>query len=190
MNHRQTSLVSSIGCGLLGCAGDVLLGFLGGGVLLMVLSLAMAVLSPDPALPVSAGFSDVRVTVREDFLNRFIQTSATRNVRVDILPGGQFNLVLDSSVALSGVSVPVQITGLFEIQLNGQTVEFRLLDTAISGVTLPVELTGFFNDSLSEVNEELNNALNNVSTTLGVPLILIDLGSDDITFWLEASEAR
>ncbi|MBN1217736.1 MAG: hypothetical protein JXM69_02315 [Anaerolineae bacterium] len=190
MDNQQTSLESSLGCGLLGCAGDMILGFLGGGVLLIVLSLAVAVLSPDPALPASAGFSDLQLTVREDFLNRFVQTSAAGNVRVDILPGGQFNLIFDSSVTLSGVSVPVQITGLFEIQLNGQTVELRLLDTAISGVTLPVELTGFFDDSLSEVNEELDIALNDISTTLGVPLILVNLGSDDATFWLEASEAR
>lgn len=155
-----------------------------------MLSLVVAVVSPDPAPPVSTAAADLRLTVHEDFLNRFVQSSAVENVRVDILPGQRFNIIVDTSVSVLGTSLPVRIAGLFEVRLNGPTVEIRLLDTQVSDVTLPSAVTGYFNDSLSEINEELNIALNNVSTALDVPLILVALGSDDTTFWLEAREAR
>lgn len=190
MANQRTSLESSVGCGLLGCAGDVILGFLGGGVLLIVLSLVVAVVSPDPVPPASTAAADFRLTVHEDFLNRFVQSSAVENVRVDILPGQRFNIFVDTSVSVLGTSIPVQITGLFEVRLNDPTVEIRLLDTRVSDVTLPSALTGYFDDSLSELNEELNIALNNMSTALDVPLILVALGSDDTSFWLEARAAR
>ena len=189
MESQQTSFESSVGCGLLGCAGDLILAFLGGGVLLIGLSLALAVLSPDPVPPASTATADLRLTVHEDFLNRFGQAAAVENVRVDILPGQRFNLVVDTSVSILGTSVPVQITGLFQILLNGQTIEIRLLDTKLSDLALPSELTSYFDDSLSEINKELNIALNNMTNALGVPLIFVALGSDETTFWLEAREA-
>jgi hypothetical protein len=190
MDDQQTSIESSVGCGLLGCTGGALLGLLGGALLLILLSLIVATASPVPT-PVGANTSpDLRLTVHENFLNRFIQTSAEDTAQVDILPGNQFSIKVDTTVSLLGTSVPLQMVGLFEFQLNGQSIELRLIETKVSDVTLPPELTKFFDDALPGINQELNVALENVSTVLGVPLVYVDLGSDGTIFWLEAREAR
>ena len=187
----EASIEGSIGCGLWGCTGGALLGLLGGGLLLILLSLITAIASPTP-LPSETNTSpDLRLTVHENFLNRFIQTSADEDTaQVDILPGNQFSLRVDTTVSLLGTSIPLQMVGLFEFQLNGQSIEIRLIDTKISDVTLPPELTKYFDEALPGINEELNVALENVSAVLGVPLVFVDLGSDDTIFWLEAREAR
>jgi hypothetical protein len=201
MQDHQTSLESSIGCGLLGCVGDLIVGFFGGGLLLILLSLAVAILSPDPPPPVRHPPADSRLTVQEDFLNRFVQTSAQEastqepstqegsvpeGVQIDILPGRQFNIAVDTSVSVLGTTVPIQVVGLFELRLSGPTVEIHLLDTKVSDVTLPAELTEFFAGTLVEVNKELNIALDNMSAALGIPLVIVDINSDETTFWLEA----
>jgi hypothetical protein len=190
MDDQQASIEGSIGCGLLGCTGGALLGLLGGGLLLILLSLITAIASPTPTPLVANTSPDLRLTVHENFLNRFIQTSAEDTAQVDILPGNQFSLRVDTTVSLLGTSIPIQMVGLFEFQLNGQSIEIRLIDTKISDVTLPPELTKYFDDALPGINEELNVALENVSAILGVPLVFVDLGSDDTIFWLEAREAR
>ncbi|MBN1994806.1 MAG: hypothetical protein JW953_19065 [Anaerolineae bacterium] len=189
MDKQQTSLETSLGCGLLGCAGDAILGFLAGGLLLSLLALVVAVAAPAPA-PMQTASPDLRLTIREDFLNRFIQHNAEDNVRVELLPGRQFNLSVDTSLSVLGASVPVQIVGLFELQLNGQAIEIRLLDTRVSDLTLPAELTHFFDEALAEINTELNIAVDNVSAALEIPLVFTGLGSDETTFWLEAREAQ
>ena len=187
MDEQQTS---SIGCGLLGCAGDMVLGFLGGVLLIAILSLLIAVLSPNPTISLTDSSPDIRLTITEDFLNRFMRDSTGNDVRVDIIPGTQFNIRVNTSVSVLGASVPVEIVGLFELRLNGQTVEVHLLDTRVSDITLPPEVTDFFAGSLSELNTELNVTLNNVSTVLGLPLTFVNMGSDESTFWLEAKEVR
>jgi hypothetical protein len=190
MDSQQASINSSTGCGLWGCAGGALLGLLGGGLLLILLSLITAIASPTPT-PLAANTSpDLRLTVRENFLNRFIQTSAGDTVQADILPGNQFSLRVDTTVSLLGTSIPIQMVGLFEFQLNGQSIDIHLIDTKVSDVTLPSELTKYFDDALPGINEELNVALDDVSAILGVPLVFVDLGSDDTILWLEAREAR
>jgi hypothetical protein len=186
----ETSTETSIGCGLLGCTGGAFLGLVGGALLLILLSLIVAIASPVPTPLAANTSSDLRLTVHENFLNRFIQSSAEDTVQVDILPGNQFSLRIDTTVSLLGMSIPLQMVGLFEFQLNGQSIELRLISTKVSDVTLPPELTEYFDDALPGINQELNVALDNVSAVLGVPLVFVDLGSDDTTFWLEAREAR
>ena len=186
----ETSTETSIGCGLLGCTGGALLGLVGGALLLILLSLIVAIASPIPTPVVDNTSPDLRLTVHENFLNRFIQTPAEDTAQVDILPGSQFSIRIDTTVSLLGMSIPFQMEGLFEFQLSGQSIELRLIETKVSDLTLPPELTRYFDDALPGINQELNVALNNVSAVLGVPLVFVGLDSDDTTFWLEAREAR
>jgi hypothetical protein len=126
--------------------------------------------------------------VSESFLNRFVRTStADESVQVDILPGGQFKFIVDTSVSVLGASIPVQLTGLFDLQTTGQSLEVRLLETQVADMPLPPELADFFAGSLSNVNRELNTAVSSMSTALGVPLNFVGVDSDGSTFWLEAT---
>jgi len=183
----QTSTKFSPGWGILGCGSGLLAGLLGGGVLLGTLAVIVALLSTLPA-PAVTPTPDLRLTAHEGFLNKFIQTPAEGNMLVDILPGNQLTLTVDATIAALGVSIPVQMTGLFQVQLNNQAVEIHLLKTKISQATFPPELTQFFNNSLPGINQELNRALQDVAAGLGVPLTFVNPGSDDTTFWLEANE--
>lgn len=187
MHNDQSSVESSLSCGLLGCLGDLIGAFLVGVIGLILLSLVVALIAPLPA-PTPTATPDVRLTVSESFLNRFVRTSvADESVQVDILPGGQFKFIVDTSVSVLGASFPVQLTGLFDLQSTGQSLEVRLLETQVSELTLLPELTDFFANSLSDVNNELNIAISNMSTALGVPLNFVDVGSDGSTLWLEAT---
>ena len=180
----------SIGWGVVGCAGGLGLGLVGGGLLLILLSLVIALTSS--VAPVTAAVNavpDLRLTFSENFLSRVIQDSTAEAVSVDILPGNQFKLLVNTSVTVLGASLPVQITGLFQLQLVNQTLEVRLLDTQVSGFELPQELTGFFNDTLPLINQDINRALQELATGLGTPIILTGLGTDQTTLWLEAREA-
>jgi hypothetical protein len=186
MNNQPTSLKSSLGRGLFGCLGGLLVGLVSGVVGLALLSLAMALVSPIPAPPPAA--TDVHLTIHESFLNKFVQMPDGDQTQVDILPGDRFNLIIDTAVSLLGVSVPVQMTGLFQLQLNGQALEIRLIDTKISGAALPPEAANFLRDALPDINQELNKAIKEMTTILGAPLTLVNLGSDDEALWLEARE--
>ena len=179
---------SSLGCGFLGCLGDLIGAFFVGVIGLILLSLVVALMAPVPAPTPTAATPDVRLTASESFLNRFVRTSAAdESVQVDILSGGQFKFIVDTTVSVLGASIPVQLTGLFELQSTGQSLEVRLLETQISDMTLPPELADFFAGSLSDVNNELNIAISSMSAALGVPLNFVGVGSDGSTFWLEAT---
>lgn len=187
MHNDQSSMESSLGCGFLGCLGDLIGAFVVGVIGLILLSLVFALIAPVPA-PTSTAAPDVRLTVSESFLNRFVRTStADESVQVDILSGGQFQFIVDTSVLVLGVSIPVQLTGLFDLQSTGQSLEVRLLETQIADMSLPPELADFFAGSLSDVNNELNIAISSMSAALGVPLNFVGVGSDGSTFWLEAT---
>lgn len=187
MHNDQSSMESSLGCGFLGCLGDLIGAFLVGVIGLILLSLVVALIAPVSA-PTPTATPDVRLTVSESFLNRFARTStADESVQVDILPGGQFKFIVDTSVPVLGVSIPVQLTGLFDLQSTGQSLEVRLLETQVSDMTLPPELADFFAGSLSDVNNELNIVISSMSTALGVPLNFVGVGSDSSTFWFEAT---
>jgi hypothetical protein len=188
MDNQQTSLESSVGCGLAGCAGGVFLGVLGGSLLIIFFALGLAGASSVPAsLP--AATADLRVAVSENFLNQFIQPSSEDSVRVDVLPSRQFLLTVDTSISLLGVTIPFRLEGLFDVQLTNQSLVLRILETKISDATLPPQALNFFSLALPGINQEINTALDNLSTTLGIPLVLVDAGSDEDTFWLEARES-
>jgi hypothetical protein len=190
MKNQPATDTNSIGCGVLGCAGGLILGLIGGGLLLVVLSLLLATGSSIPPASAAADAApDLRLTVTESFLSRAIQDDTEDSVTVDVLPDNQFKVVFDTEVALFGAPLPVQVTGLFGLQLVGPSVEVRLLDTQVLGVNLPPELTNFFDDNLPSINQEVNQALQEVSTALGAQLILTDLSTDENRLRFEAREA-
>jgi hypothetical protein len=179
----------SVGQGLLGCIGGILAGLLGGGVLLVGISLALALLALVPAASQTGTGSDLRVTIGEASLNKFAQESAGGSVELDILPGNQVSFKTDTTVTAFGVAVPVQITGLFGLQITAQsTLEVRLIKAEVAGFDLPQErLADAFNGPVATLNQNLSQMVKTASTILGMPLILTGLGTTDTELWLEAS---
>ncbi|MCL4300870.1 MAG: hypothetical protein KJ077_34355 [Anaerolineae bacterium] len=178
----------SIGYGLLGCAGGILAGFLGGALLLLLASLGMALNGPvSPAASPGAG-PDLRLTVQEEALNQFAQSTNESPVQLDLLSGNQVRMTADTSVSAFGMTVPVQIIGLFGVQITPQSaLEVRLIQANVSGVDLPQDtLAASFDDPLAAINQNLNEMVKNGSTLLGFPLVLTGLGTTDTTLWIEA----
>jgi hypothetical protein len=187
-NHNSLS-DDPVGCGLLGCVGGVIFGLFGGGGLLVLASLlaALAAPVPAPASPPSPA-ADLRVTLDESFLNRFAEQPAAGSVTVDVLPGNRVNLVVNSSMEAFGLPVPVQIVGLFELQLNGNTLHVNLIDTQVSGGSIPVDASSVFSEDAIVVNQELQMAVDEISRTLGVPVTLTNLSTTDNQIQLEIRE--
>jgi hypothetical protein len=190
MNRRQLSTSDSIGYGSLGCAGGLLLGLFGGGLLLVLLSLGWAVVSPAPApAPAAGAGSDLRLTLSEPFLNRVVRDSMGEAAQVDVLPDNQLSVSLEADASELGLPISIPVMALFELQLLGQSLNLSLVDVQVSGFTAPPQLLNFFNDRVPVVNRNLNMALEELSNTLGAPLVLTGLGTDQTSFWVEAREA-
>ncbi len=136
----------------------------------------------------SGAAPDLRLTVREEALNQFAQSTTETPVQLDLMPGNQVSMKADTSVSAFGMTVPVQITGLFGVQITPQSsLEVRLIQANVSGVDLPQDsLAASFNDPLAAINQNLNEMVKNSSTLLGVPLVLTGLGTTDTALWLEA----
>ncbi|MEW5958900.1 MAG: hypothetical protein AB1801_14300 [Chloroflexota bacterium] len=179
---------SAAGYGLLGCATGLVLGLFGGGLLVAALSMILAVNSTiAPPHPSGRLSPDLRLTLSEPFLNRVVQNSQEENAQLDLLPGNQVRITFDTQFSVLGAPVPIQVTGLFGLQLVGQTLQVNLIDTQAAGLALPPELVDFFD--LSALNQEVNQALQEISAGLGRPLVFTGLGTTDTQLWLEASEA-
>lgn len=178
----------SVGYGLFGCAGGILTGFLGGGILLLIASLVMALNGAISPVTGTGAAPDLRLTVQEEALNQFAQSTTETPVQLDLMPGNQVSMKADTTVSAFGVTVPVQITGLFGVQITPQSsIEVRLIQANVSGVDLPQDtLAASFNDPLAAINQNLNEMVKNSSTLLGVPLVLTGLGTTDTALWLEA----
>lgn len=190
MDHPSASSGNSSGCGFFGCMAGLFFGFLGGGVLLLLVSLAWATAAADPIPPSNENIADMRVTLGEEFLNRMAQQKSTNPVKLDLLPGNQIRLDADTVVTTMGVSIPVKIQGLFGLQVNNQAVELRLIDAQVTGIDLPPELNNLFSSDVAQANQDLAQVLTNLSTLVGVPITLTGLGTTDTDIWLEAREAR
>lgn len=180
---------TSSGCGTFGCIGGVLFGGVGGGILLLLISLVWAVSTADPIPTDNPTIADVRVTLGEDFLNRMAQQKSTNPVKLDILPGNQIRLEADTSVTALGVSVLVQLQGLFGIEIRNQNLELRLIDVKIIGLDTPPELPNLFDQDIGQVNQNLAQTLAELSGMMGAPITLTGLGTTDADIWLEAREA-
>jgi hypothetical protein len=191
MHPQRSSTGTSIGCGFAGCTGGLILGLLGGFLLVVLVSLGQAITSP--IIPPTSNDNpdpDLRLMLHEGFFNRVIQNSLGDAARVDILPDNQLSISTEVQVAILGISRSVPVTGLFELQLIGQSVEIRLIDTEVFGFDLPLELTDFFGDDLLRFNQDLNMALQEVSTILAAPIILTGIDSDESSLWFEARETQ
>jgi hypothetical protein len=188
MYDQPSSPQDSVGYGLLGCAGGILIGLLGGGLLLILASLAMALIAPIPTPVESDSIPGLRLTLGEASLNQFAQNTAGSPVQFDLLPGNQLNMQANTTVSAFGVAVPAQISGRFGLQITPQsTIEVRLIQADISGVDLPPETTAsLFDSQLPVINQNLNEWLTEASTLLGAPLTLTGLGTTDTELWLEA----
>ncbi len=178
----------SPGYSLLGCAAGILAGLLGGGLLLLLVSLALAVISPLPAAAKAEATPAVRLTLDETTLNKFAQNTAEGAVQLDILPGNQVNMKAETTISAFGVTVPAQITGLFGLQITPQSsVEVRLIKAEVPGFDLsPEVINGLFSSPLAALNQNLNGMVAKASTQLGLPLQLSGLGTTDTELWLEA----
>lgn len=176
----------SVGYGLLGCAGGILAGLLGGVILLLAASLVVALTTT--ISPATNPGPDLHLTVREEALNKFAQSSAEVPVQLDLLPGNQVNMQANTTVSALGVTLPVQMSGVFGVQITPQSsLEVRLIKANVSGVEMPQDtLAASFNEPLAAINQNLNEMITNSSTLLGVPLILTGLGTTDTELWLEA----
>jgi hypothetical protein len=97
----------------------------------------------------------------------------------------------DTTISTFGVTVPVQISALFGVQISPQSsIEVRLIEANVAGFDVPPEtLADLFNGPLSTINQDLNTMIVNASTRLGVPLVLTGLGTTDTELWLEAHTA-
>jgi hypothetical protein len=190
MNRPQLRTSDSIGCSSLGCAGGLLLGLFGGGLLLVLLSLGWAAVSPLPAPAPAAGTgSDLRLTLSEPFLNRVVRDSMGETAQVDVWPDNQLSVSLEADASELGLPISIPVMALFELQLLGQSLNLSLVDVQVSGFTAPPQLLSLINDRTLVVNRDLNMALEELSNTLGTPLVLTGLGTDQTSFWIEAREA-
>lgn len=186
----QFPIEDSLGCGALGCAGGLLLGVFGGGFLLILVALvwAMSASVPSPS-PADSSQTDLRLTLHETFLNRVVQDTTGGMARLDIMPENRLVVTSDVDVSSLGLSVPIQVIGIFELQLAGQSLDLHLVDMEISGLNLPVDLSGVFDSDVAAVNQDLNMALQELSAGLGTPIVLTGLSSDETSLLIEAREA-
>ena len=182
-------MYNKTGCGLAGCAGGLVLGLLAGGLLLALLALGMSPSAPMPAPPQAAPSPDLRLTLSEDFLGRALQESTGEPVSVDILPGNQIRARFQTEMEMFGAPTPVQIEALFQLQLIGPRLAVALLNAELAGIDVPMELTGLLDEELPAINEDVNQAFQEVSSALGTNIVLTGLGSDETTLWFEAREA-
>jgi hypothetical protein len=164
-----------------------LLGFLGSALILLSLAFysALNVKVPDIPPPLSSN-PDLRITITENFLNRFAQQTAGDTVSVDVLTGNRVQILANTTVQAFGVQVPVQITGLFEIRLVGQSLQVVLLDTRVAGID--VELADFFSADLAILNQNVQAALDELAANVGVPVAATGLSTTDSQIIIEVTE--
>jgi len=180
-----------VGCGLAGCLGGVIFGLLGGAGLLIVTALLVALFATLPAVaPTPAGRPDLRVTVTEGFLNRFVEPPAEGAIEIDILPNNQVAVVGTGTLEAFGFPAPVQVTGIFQLQLEGQTLSVRLVETQVADFALPPELNDFFANDIPVVNQDLQMMLAEISAALGVPVRVINISTANTQIQLDLREVQ
>lgn len=192
-SNRYADAVASpdrgrLGCGLLGCLGGLIAGLLGGAILLALVSFLNALTAPLPVLaPALPNQANIRITITEDFLNRFIESPTDGGTaQVNLLPNNQLRVTTRTTLPL--LALPVEIVGLFQLQAAGQTLEVRLLDTQVTGVDLPPEMQGLLNPDISAVNQDLSQAVEAVSQQVGAPVVITGLETTETELRLELRE--
>ncbi|GAB4452365.1 MAG: hypothetical protein Kow0031_34790 [Anaerolineae bacterium] len=177
----------AVGCGLLGCLGGVVAGIAGGALLLLLAAFFMAVAAPDPAPAAPGSAPDLRVTLTEDFLNRYIIQPADSSVTVNVLPNNQFELTANTTVDAFGIQVPVQLVGLLQLTTNGQTPQVALLNTRVVG--LDFELPGLFSEDLQTINQNLQLMVDDITAAVGFPVAVTGVTTSDSEVQVEVRAA-
>jgi hypothetical protein len=177
----------SAGCGIAGCLGGLLFGIIGSSLLLVLLAFLTAIFSTVQSIPSpSPATPDFKVTLTEDFLNRFIEQPADGTVEVNVLPANQVQLIANLPVEVLGAQLPVQLRGLFQIELIPPTVKVTLVDTQVSGANL--NISGVFEGDVTTINENLQNALNDISALTGLSVTISGLQTNDSDIQIELTE--
>jgi len=190
MSHQYSFNEDPIGCGLVGCLGGLIFGLVGGGILLVVAALTAAIVTPMPSPTPSQTQPDLQVTVDESFLNRFTNQPAEGMIRIDVLPDNQVQLIVNTTIQIFGAATPVQITGLFEMQLIQQKLQVQLIDTQVLGIPPSVELANFFSEDLSIINQDLNAIIDDISGVLGTSIVVSNVNTTETQIQLDIQEIR
>ena len=123
-------------------------------------------------------------------LNRYVEQPTDATVTIDILPGNQVSVIANITAQAFGIQAPMEITGLFELQLTDQAIEVRLVKTEIVGVALPSESIDVFGDDVFIINRDLRKMVDDISKTLGFPIILTNLSTNHDQIQFEARETQ
>ena len=191
MQHQYSTSEDPIGCGLLGCLGGVIIGFLGGILVLILAAVIVAVLASPPFIgPDRKIAPDVGLIIEEGFLNRYAEQPTGSSIRIDILPGNQALLILDTELVGSDVRTPVRISGQFEIRQAPAGLEVQLIETKVSGVSSPPDLSDFFGQDIPIINQDLAAMVGEISKALGTPIIISGLSTTETNVSLEIEEVR
>lgn len=176
------------GYGAIGCAAGLVVGMFGCGLLLILLAFFSAS-RPVSAEPPQTTDPDLRLAVQEEFFSRFVQSSTAETIVVDVLPGNRVSVTMDTTVLAFGKSLPIQVVPVFGLQAAGQALEVRLIDLQVNGVPLTPELEAAVAQNLPDINQRANQMLQDLSSALGMPIVITGLGTGEREFWLEARGA-
>lgn len=187
--QRYAAIDDPIGCGLLGCLGGLAFGLFGSMAVLVAATFLVA-LSASVPMPQFTTGPDLRVTVDENFINRFAEQPTDGTIQLDIMPNNQVAIVGNTTLDVLGTPTPVQVTGIFELHLAGQTLQVNLIDTQVAGFSLPPELNNFFVDDVPLINQNLNSMASDISGVLGVPVIFTNISTNNVEIQLDIREAR
>jgi len=189
--HQYDFNRDPVGCGLLGCLGGLFFGLTGGATILVIAALLSAGAASVPA-PNSAISSqpDLSLTIEESFLNRYAEQPTAGAIAIDVLPNNQVQLIANTNLQSFGIETPVQITGLFQIQLTPQTLFVELVDTRISGIPLPPELSNFFSQDITFINQDLDGLVAELSRVLKIPIVLNNLRTTNSQIQVELREVQ
>ncbi len=182
---------NAVGCGLFGCLAGLVFGLFAGGILLLFAAVVTALATPMPPLPATPPHTpDLQVTITENFLNIFARQPADGVVSIDILPSDQVALMGQTSWDTLGVQTPLQVTGLFQIHVTPQAVQVVLINTEVSDPDFPPELNNFFAEDTPLINQDLQMMIERVSQTLGVPVIITGLTTNNSQIQIGVREVR
>lgn len=187
--QQYAAIDDPIGCGLLGCLGGAVFGLIGG-IIVLVMAAFIAALAASIPTPEFTTGPDLRVTVDERFINRFAEQPTDGTIQIDIMPNNQIAIVGNTTVNVFSSPTPVQVTGIFELQLAGQTLQVNLVDTQVAGFSLPPELNNFFVDDVPLINQNLNTMAGDIANVLGVPVIFTNITTDNVQIQLDIREAQ
>ena len=189
MYQQPPSHNNSVGCGLLGCLGGLIAGGVGGALLLVIIAFFVAVMAPDPVYTGnSPAGPELRVTLTEDFLNRYAEQPADGSISINVLPGNQVELTANTTIDAFGVPFPVQLIGLFGVVSNGRTLQVELLNTRVIGIDF--DLQDLFSEDLATINQNLQQLAAEISTTLGFPVAVTGSSTTDTEIQIEMTEVR